>query len=53
MNAARMADAVKRLRSRPPWGIGLSRKSPTVAPSGRVRMNAAQNSPTRETRVNL
>ena len=27
---------------------GLSRKSPTVAPSGRVRMNAAQNSVTRE-----
>jgi hypothetical protein len=26
----------------------LSRKSPTVAPSGRVRMNAVQNKKTRE-----
>ena len=30
---------------------GLSRKSPTVAPSGRVRMNAAQNRQTRLTLV--
>ena len=31
---------------RPPLACGLSRKSPTVAPSGRVSMNAAQNSST-------
>ena len=30
---------------------GLSRRSPTVAPSGRVRMNAAQNNSVRETLV--
>ena len=30
---------------------GLSRKSPTVAPSGLVRMNALQNSSVRETLV--
>jgi len=29
----------------------LSSKSPTVAPSGRVRMNAAQKSTVREIRV--
>ena len=44
-------DARERLRSRPPALIGLSRKSPTVAPSGRVNMKAAQNSNTRETVV--
>ena len=30
--------------ARPPASTGLSKKSPTTAPSGRVRMNAAQNS---------
>src|SRR5580658_7743049 len=40
-----------RLRARPPAFAGLSRKSPTVAPSGRVRMKAAQNSVTRDTSV--
>src|SRR5437588_9515876 len=48
MNAAMTADAIGRLNARPPWFTGLSRKSPTVAPSGRVRMNAAQNSVTRD-----
>jgi hypothetical protein len=39
------------LKARPPWSLGLSRKSPTVAPSGRVRMNAAENNVTREMSV--
>ena len=43
--------AIGRLSSRPPFATGLSRKSPTVAPSGRVRMNAAQNKSTRLIRV--
>src|SRR6516162_8271405 len=51
MNAAITADASGRLNARPPWLTGLSRKSPTVAPSGRVRMKALQNSDTRETFV--
>src|ERR1700741_5119796 len=47
--AARIAAVAKgRLKARPPWFIGLSRKSPTVAPNGRVRMKAAQNRKTRE-----
>jgi hypothetical protein len=33
------------------FGHGLARKSPTVVPSGRVRMKAAQNKSTRETLV--
>src|ERR1700723_3889766 len=45
------AEASGRLKSRPPSLTGLSRKSPTVAPSGRGRMNAAQNSVTRDTWV--
>ena len=49
--AARTADAIGRLKARPPSSRGLSRKSPKVAPSGRVRMNAAQNSRTRDTSV--
>ena len=40
-----------RLNANPPSWIGLSSKSPTVAPSGRVRMKAAQNSSTRDTSV--
>ena len=40
---ANAASASGRLSSRPPLASGLSRKSPTVAPSGRVRMKAAQN----------
>src|SRR5512135_1586062 len=51
MKAARIAEASGRLKSSPPSSCGLSRKSPTVAPSGRVRMNAAQNNSTRETSV--
>jgi len=43
----RTADASGRLNSSPPFVTGLSRKSPTVARSGRVRMSAAQNSATR------
>ena len=41
-------ELVRRLSDSPPLSTGLSRKSPTVAPSGRVRMNAAQNSSTRD-----
>jgi hypothetical protein len=53
MSAAITAEAAGRLSARPPWLTGLSRKSPTVAPSGRVRMKAAQNSSTRDGTVNL
>ena len=35
---------VMRLRSRPPVPCGLVRRSPTIAPSGLVRMKAVQNS---------
>ena len=51
MNTAMTAEASGRLSAMPPSLRGLSRKSPTVAPSGRVRMNAAQNKKTRETFV--
>ena len=51
MNAVMTPEASGRLSASPPRLTGLSRKSPTVAPSGRVRMNAAQNSSTRETLV--
>ena len=51
MKAAITAEAKGRLSASPPSRCGLSRKSPTVAPSGRVRMNAAQNSATREIEV--
>ena len=48
MKPAMTAEASGRLRSNPPCLIGLSSRSPTVAPSGRVKMNAAQKSQTRE-----
>ena len=48
INAAMIPDASGRLKFKPPALTGLSRKSPTVAPNGRVRMNAAQKSNTRE-----
>ena len=51
MKAAMIAEAMGRLNAKPPSLTGLSRKSPTVAPSGRVRMKAAQNKKTRETLV--
>src|SRR5512147_218570 len=51
MIAAMTAEAIGRLRASPPWSSGLSRKSPRVAPSGRVRMNAAQNNRTHDTSV--
>ena len=51
MNAAMTAEAIGRLKASPPSLTGLSRKSPTVAPSGRDRMKAAQNRNTRETLV--
>ena len=40
--AASTTDASVRLKSRPTCATGLSRKSPTAAPSGRVRMSGAQ-----------
>ena len=43
-----IADAIGRLNANPPALTGLSRKSPIEAPSGRVRMKAAQNKKTRE-----
>ena len=49
MNTAITADAIGRLNARPPSCTGLSSRSPTVAPSGRVRMKAAQNRRTFET----
>src|SRR5262249_42905994 len=51
MKAAITAEASGRLNAKPPWLTGLSRKSPTVAPSGRVRMKEAQDNVTRETFV--
>ena len=51
MKAAMTSDARGRLRLSPPFLMGLSSKSPTVAPSGRVRMNAAQNKSTCDTFV--
>ena len=51
MSAAITAEASKRPSASPPCATGLSRKSPTVAPSGRVTMKAAQNSKVRETPV--
>ena len=46
ISTAMTAEAIGRLKASPPCSMGLSRKSPTVAPSGRVRINAAQNSRT-------
>ncbi len=51
MKAPIAAEASGRLNATPPSLTGLSRKSPTVAPSGRDRMNAAQNKNTRNTLV--
>ena len=51
ITAMRIAVAVVRLKANPPWSIGLSNRSPSVAPSGRVRMKAAQNKSTRDTLV--
>src|SRR5438045_4967754 len=48
MKTAMTADAIGRLSAGPPAFTGLSRKSPTVAPSGLVRMNAAQKRTTRD-----
>jgi hypothetical protein len=39
MKIANTAEAMGRLKLSPPWLTGLSRKSPTVAPSGRVRID--------------
>ena len=51
MKTARTAEAIGRLKASPPSLTGLSRKSPTVAPSGRDRMKAVQNKNTRDTVV--
>ena len=48
MKTAITADELMRLRSRPPSAWGFVRMSPTVAPSGRVRMKASQNNRVRE-----
>ena len=47
------SEAMGRLTPSPPWARGLSKKSPTVAPSGRVRMKAAQKRKTRLTLVHM
>ena len=49
--AAMTSDAIGLLSSNPPCFNGLSRKSPKVAPIGRVRMNAVQHRRTRDTSV--
>ena len=46
MKTAMINDAMGRLIFMPPSATGLSRKSPAVAPNGRVRMKAIQNSNT-------
>src|SRR5262249_3540175 len=51
MKAARIAEATKRSSASPPCATGLSNRSPSVAPSGRVRMKALQKSRVRETEV--
>jgi len=48
ITTASTTEASGRLIASPPLASGLSRKSPTVAPSGRVRMNAAQKRKTRD-----
>jgi len=42
------AEAIGLLDASPPSATGLSKKSPTVAPRGRVRMNAIQKSHARD-----
>ena len=51
ISSAIIAVAMGRLMAKPPSSTGLSKKSPTVAPSGRVRMNAAQKSHARDNLV--
>ena len=51
MKTAMINKELTRLRLSPPFATGLVRRSPTVAPSGRVRMNADQNSKVRESLV--
>ncbi len=48
MKAAMTSEETMRLRFSPPSASGLVSRSPNVAPSGRVRMKAAQNSRVRE-----
>ena len=48
IRARRTKEAVKRFKLSPPLLRGLSRKSPTTAPSERVKMNAAKNSRVRD-----
>ena len=51
MKANKDAVAEKRLRARPPFSMGLSKKSPKTAPNGLVKMKAAQKRIVREIRV--
>ena len=51
IKTSKMIEAVYRLNAIPPSSTGLSSRSPTTAPSGRVRMNAIQNKTVRETLV--
>ena len=43
MLASKTSEATQRLKFRPPSATGLSRRSPSVAPRGRVKIKAAQN----------
>lgn len=51
MSALNSEVNIRSLIPRPPCVTGLSRELATVAPSGRVKMNAAQNRVTCETFV--
>ena len=42
MSMSNKAEEEKRIRSKPPSSIGVSRKSPTTAPSGLVSIKANQ-----------
>lgn len=49
--AVNVADEPTVPRFKPPFARGLLKKSPTVAPNGRVSTNAIQNSNVAEIRV--
>ena len=51
ISTTRAAEAEYRLKFKPPLAKGLSRKSPTTAPNGLVRINAAKNKAVREIAV--
>ena len=52
IKTTKISDELIRPNCRPPLGTGFVSKSPKVAPSGRVRMKASQNSAVWEIFVN-